>query len=359
MSFEALAWAAKQKPGNMAAKMVLLALANYANEDGEAYPSVAAISAFGEMNHKTVGVALARLEAAGIISDTGLRRGTTRQVKVYRLVLQRSYDAWEPLPGQYYYVYRLSNPATGEFYFGKRSSGVVPEKDRYLGSGVWPREMVKAKVKLDKEILATFDTPRDCADAERALIEGSAHDPLCRNIEFNTPKNGVVNLGVFNPKTPVFSNKDTQKRVTDTIKEPLEDDKSSSYTPSRKDDPFPKPDWADAQVWDDFLKNRKAKKLPNTATAYSRLMADLNRLADAEWPPGRLLEHAAAKGWGGIYDPRGKDNGTANRTSTKPPAATDGFAASLRYVANQTDHDGWHQERCGLPEIDALGGEFH
>jgi hypothetical protein len=31
-----------------------------------------------------------------------------------------------------------------------------------------------------------------------------------------------------------------------------------------KADPFPKPDWADAAVWADFLKNRKAKRKPNT-----------------------------------------------------------------------------------------------
>ena len=270
MSFEALAWAAKQTPGNMAAKMVLLALANYANENGHSYPSAKAVALFGDMNIKTVPAALARLEASGLIFDTGFRKGSTHQIKVFKLAIE-------------------SHPKTDVF------------------------------------------------DDERH------------------PKTGNYKGG----KTPVFGLKDTQKRVTEPIINLLEDDKSSSYTPSRKDDPFPKPDWADDQVWGDFLKNRKAKKLPNTATAYSRLMADLNRLADAEWPPGRLLEHAAAKGWGGIYDPRGKDNGTANRTSTKPPAATDGFAASLRYVANQTDHDGWHQERCGLPEIDALGGEFH
>jgi len=78
---------------------------------------------------------------------------------------------------------------------------------------------------------------------------------------------------------------------------------------------FPKPDWADASVWGDFLANRKRKRLPNTATAHKAFLADISKHADAEWPPGRLLEHATAKGWGAIYDPRLKLNGA---TDAKP-----------------------------------------
>ncbi len=64
---------------------------------------------------------------------------------------------------------------------------------------------------------------------------------------------------------------------------------------------FPKPDWADGQVWSDFLANRKTKRLPNTATAHRKLLADIERIADAAWPPGRLLSVATGKGWGAIY----------------------------------------------------------
>jgi hypothetical protein len=89
VSFDALSWAAKCKPGNLAAKMVLMALANYANEDGEAYPSISAIAEFGSMNRKTIISALDQLAADGFISDTGNRAGVTRQVKVYRLILEK------------------------------------------------------------------------------------------------------------------------------------------------------------------------------------------------------------------------------------------------------------------------------
>lgn len=87
MSFKALAWAAEQKTGGLATKSALLALANYADEYGCAYPSTAAIAAFGEMDHKTATVALDRLVSAGLVTDTGERAGRTKQVKVYRLAL--------------------------------------------------------------------------------------------------------------------------------------------------------------------------------------------------------------------------------------------------------------------------------
>jgi DNA-binding transcriptional ArsR family regulator len=88
MSFDALAWAAKQRPGNLAAKMVLFGLANFADEHGCCYPSTAALAAFGDMDHKTATAALDRLAKLGLIKDTGEREGRTRQIKVYRLALE-------------------------------------------------------------------------------------------------------------------------------------------------------------------------------------------------------------------------------------------------------------------------------
>jgi hypothetical protein len=57
-------------------------------------------------------------------------------------------------------------------------------------------------------------------------------------------------------------------------------------------------------VWSDLLKNRKSKRLTNTATAHTKFIRDLMAMVDDEWPPGRLLEAIVARGWGGAYDPR-------------------------------------------------------
>jgi uncharacterized protein YdaU (DUF1376 family) len=81
---------------------------------------------------------------------------------------------------------------------------------------------------------------------------------------------------------------------------------------TRARETFPRPDFAEPQVWTDFLANRKRKRLQNTATAYAGFLRDIERLTDDDWPPGRLLEHAVAKGWGGIYDPREQQSRNGN-----------------------------------------------
>lgn len=88
MSFDALAWAAKQSPGSSAAKLVLLGLAECASRpDAFAFPSTAALVEFSSLDRKTVVKALDALETAGFITDSGKRMGQTGQIKVYRLML--------------------------------------------------------------------------------------------------------------------------------------------------------------------------------------------------------------------------------------------------------------------------------
>jgi hypothetical protein len=63
------------------------------------------------------------------------------------------------------------------------------------------------------------------------------------------------------------------------------------------------PEGVDPAHWRDFLANRKRKKQATTETAYAALLRSLANFADDEWPPGRLVQHAAEKGWGTIVDP--------------------------------------------------------
>ena len=67
--------------------------------------------------------------------------------------------------------------------------------------------------------------------------------------------------------------------------------------------PWPCPEGVDARHWSDFLANRKRKKLTNSVTAHEGVLADIARLSDDHWPPGALVQHAAAKGWGSINYP--------------------------------------------------------
>ncbi|MBV6687326.1 helix-turn-helix domain-containing protein [Xanthomonas euvesicatoria pv. physalidis] len=86
MSVEAITWALKQPLDKSSAKFVLVLLANCAGGDNwEAYPSVAYLAEATGQDRKTVLTNMARLVSAGLIRDTGHRRGTTSQVIVYRL----------------------------------------------------------------------------------------------------------------------------------------------------------------------------------------------------------------------------------------------------------------------------------
>lgn len=85
MSMEALTWARKQRVGNSRAKAVFMALADFASEDFCAFPSIAAVVEYTELDRKTIIKQIECLIAAGFVVDTNERRGSTRQIPVYRL----------------------------------------------------------------------------------------------------------------------------------------------------------------------------------------------------------------------------------------------------------------------------------
>lgn len=85
MSTNALFWALRFRGLSSGAKFVLIALADVANNNGEAFPSIAHLSEVTEQNRKSVVRNLQRLIEHGIIEDTERRVGRTGQVIVYKL----------------------------------------------------------------------------------------------------------------------------------------------------------------------------------------------------------------------------------------------------------------------------------
>lgn len=82
------------------------------------------------------------------------------------------------------------------------------------------------------------------------------------------------------------------------------DGENQNDTARGKPNPFPRPEWCPPPLWDDWLEVRKAKRSRNTATAYAAFLADIEKLTNDEWPPGRLLRYAVAQSWAGIYEPK-------------------------------------------------------
>lgn len=134
MSFDALAWAAKQNPGNSRAKLVLLGLAECASRpEAMAFPSTAALVEFSSLDRKTVVKALDALEAGGFIADTGKRMGRTGQVKVYQLLLSEESQKRDSLKGSHISHERLPKTGHGISKGTSTSGAKAPSVSRAIG----------------------------------------------------------------------------------------------------------------------------------------------------------------------------------------------------------------------------------
>ena len=189
MSIKALSWAFQTPVRPASAKLTLIAIADNCNFCLESWPSIDALVEKTSLDRKTVIASLGLLESAGLIFDTGKRVGSTRQIKVYRIV---GLD-----DGNTHYTYRVEDAETGEFYIGVRSCfGSVYSDAAYMGSGRWPLEAVRAKRSLKKTVLQTHGTRAEAEVSEMNAIKEAAADPLNRNVTHT--KNGTV------PKTEPF-----------------------------------------------------------------------------------------------------------------------------------------------------------
>jgi len=176
-----------QPVGHSSAKFVLVALANCADDDGNCWPSVASIAEATEQDRKTVIANLKRLTESGWISDTKERKGITGQVVVYRL--NRSGSVEDVTYGaSVHYVYRITNPSTGQFYVGVRSTVGSIEKDRYMGSGKWAKACQFAGVKLTKDVLSVHESRAEAEQEEANQIVANLKNTLC----MNSSKTGTI-----------------------------------------------------------------------------------------------------------------------------------------------------------------------
>jgi hypothetical protein len=87
---------------------------------------------------------------------------------------------------EYFYIYKITDPNTGEYYIGRRKSYVIPEDDlKYKGSSKsWFKTLTIDYINnvLVKEILikniVSFD---DLCLKEIELLKDNVKHPLCKN----------------------------------------------------------------------------------------------------------------------------------------------------------------------------------
>lgn len=89
MSVQAIGWALGQTVGASSAKSVLVAIANYADENGQCWPSQGRIAADTELTDRSVRTAMALLEEKGFIRRVQRRRPDgSRATDTISLVMQ-------------------------------------------------------------------------------------------------------------------------------------------------------------------------------------------------------------------------------------------------------------------------------
>ena len=84
MSFQAMVWALKQ-PAKPAEKLLLLAIANYADEQGRAWPSLERLCTDTGMSRATIKRCFKKLEDGGIISRHKRVKGHLQTSNLYVL----------------------------------------------------------------------------------------------------------------------------------------------------------------------------------------------------------------------------------------------------------------------------------
>jgi DNA-binding transcriptional ArsR family regulator len=156
MSFQAQAWAVEQVTGSPMTKAILMALANYANQDGESWYGYAKIAADAEMGESTVRKHIERLIELGLVQvERRLRENGSTQSNRYRLVMDR--------PG-----------ATTEHPGCYDVAGGVPRRST-LESSVEPSDESSS---LQQSLIADLPTTHSAAS------EKTRSDPMDRFDEF-------------------------------------------------------------------------------------------------------------------------------------------------------------------------------
>ena len=139
---------------------------------------------------------------------------------------------------------------------------------------------------------------------------------ICNYNEYQLSQDGVETLSETVSETPARQSRDSRETQNKEEKQgnTSEAKASSEKTARSKSHPFPCPDGVDPQHWKDFLAARKRKGAVQTETAYLGVLRSLAEYATDEWPPGRLVQRSAEKGWGKIVNPNEQDNrnGTGN-----------------------------------------------
>ncbi|MDO6718835.1 helix-turn-helix domain-containing protein [Psychrosphaera sp. 1_MG-2023] len=254
------AWGLNIKPASL--KLLLLALADRADEIHNCFPSIQRLVKDTSLNAKTVQSGLAELSKRGLINDTSERKGPTRRVKVWRLNIQSN----DPKNGNNTKIGNVTENGTISSKANDPEIGNVPKNGKITENGI-----------LNDPNFGTLNDP------ENGIL--------------NDPENGIQN-----------------QSLEPTIEPPIE--------PKAKPNKFVLPNWVDKNLWKDFLEHRKKLRKPMTNRAQELIISDLEKLTEKGYCATKLVEYSIKLGWQGIFEPQNQDRQSCLVSDFQPVAET-------------------------------------
>jgi hypothetical protein len=207
-------------------------------------------------------------------------------------------------PARVRYKGHAFNLERGQLAISQRDMAEALDRDKSWVERLWKR------CKAEAMISVTYEA-------------GAAVVTICNYAEYQA---GAADCEAVNENGREAPNEAgaRQAQGTEQVKEELNtsEPKGSSVVVERAPKPFALPAGMgiDPQHWNDLLANRKRKRLANTPTAYEGQLRAIAQLSDDEWPPGRLVQFAAERGWGAIFDPRSSGGPNGQRASNDRPS---------------------------------------
>lgn len=179
MSLVASRWAWTVKGLRSLHKLVLLALADRADQDGRAWPSYASLIEDTGIDRKTISRALAELRKRGLIQDTGERKGDTKQVPVIKLTGLNTIKSQKR---------NRSQKGTVPFFHVKSSQNGTPNSSQN-GTGNLPEEPIKeskdinTSKKITKKISMILPEDFGISEDVREWAREKGYDRLDEHLE--------------------------------------------------------------------------------------------------------------------------------------------------------------------------------
>lgn len=164
-------------------KIVLLALADCANDEGHCWPSMATLAKKCSKGERTVQGVIKDLVAGGHLSRIE-KPGKGCDYWIHPVQAKPEMQGYSP--PETHYVYRIDDADSGCFYVGARSCVGAPDDDDYMGSGKWVKEARQQGRALRKSIVCMVQSREQLAVTELHEVRRVFGDPLCMNAKLPT-----------------------------------------------------------------------------------------------------------------------------------------------------------------------------